>query len=220
MSTARKLQAINCLSRMTVSAAFLLFSGTLASAGGKETDGSNAPSADNPGSALVLPMAPKDPAKDLNDLYDRLAKATNAADADVIKSQIREHWNVSGSPTIDLLLSRDAQAAMAKDTALRRRLLDAAIHLAPAFSESWNRRAELDYSDQQFGAAMADLGHVLSLEPRQFDALEGLATLMKEIGRNDLALKAFRQLKTIDPTSATIKTQIEDLAKKVEGQPI
>ena len=67
---------------------------------------------------------------------------------------------------------------------------------------------------------MADLGHVLTAEPRQFDALESLANLLKEIGRNELALKAFRRLQTLDPTSANIQAEIDDLARKVEGQKI
>ena len=208
------------LLRLAVLSAALAFACPPALAGGKDAKATRPPAADNPGSALTLPATPLNHAKLLNDLFDRLAKAANPAEADPIKSQIREQWLVSDSPTVDLLLSRDAQAALAKDTGLRRRLLEAATRLAPANPEGWNRRAELDYSEQRFGDALADIGQVLSLEPRHFDALEGLASMLKEAGRNDLALKAFRQLKAIDPTSANIQTEIEELARKVEGQKI
>ena len=205
---------------MAVFAAAVLVAVPSALAGGKETDAPNAPAADNPGTALAVPAAPEDRAKVLEELFDRLAKAKTPAEADPLKSQIRAQWLNSGSPTIDLLLVRDAQAGLAKDSALRRRLLEAVTHLAPASLEGWNRRAELDYSDGRLGEAMADIGHVLMIEPRHFDALEGLAAMLKETGRNGLALKAFRQLKAIDPTSANIQTEIDELARKVEGQKI
>ena len=206
--------------RLAAVAAVLVAMSAPALAGGKETDAPNAPAADNPGSALALPPAPEDRAKVLSGLLDRLAKAANESEAAAIRTKIREQWTNSGSPTIDLLLARDAQAGLTHDLALRRRLLGAIIHLAPDNPEGWHRRADLDYAEQHLGDAMADLGHVLVLEPRHFDAPEALATMMREVGRNDLALKAFRRLQAVDPTSANIKPEIDDLARKVEGQRI
>jgi tetratricopeptide (TPR) repeat protein len=169
---------------------------------------------------LVRPEGPQERAKLLDDLFAQLANAPTLSEAEPIKARIRQLWRDSGSPTVDLLLMRDVQAALAKDDDTRGRLLEAVTHLAPDNVEGWNRRAEFDYSSQRYGEAFADLGHVLAIEPRHFDALEGFASLLKETGHNDLALKAFRQLKAIDPTSANLGAEIDDLARMVEGQKI
>ena len=204
--------------RWAVCTALLAFAASPAVGAGPEPDVPNAPTADSHGTVPV--PVPVSREKTLDNLFQRLAKATTPIEAGPIKSQIRELWLASGSATVDLLLSRDAEAALAHDLALRRQLLEAVTRLAPDDAEGWDRRAELDYSEQHFDAAIADLGHALATEPRHFDALESLATLLKEIGRNELALKAFRQLQSIDPTSANLATEIEDLARKVEGQKI
>ena len=204
--------------RLAALMALLALGSSPAFARGPDTVGPNPPADDNHG--MVPVPEPVSRAKTLDNLFQRLAKAATPAEAASIKSQIRELWLASGSATVDLLLSRDAEAALAHDMALRRRLLEAVTRLAPDNPEGWDRRAELDYSEQRFDAAMTDLGHVLTAEPRHFDALESLASLLKEIGRNELALKAFRQLETLDPTSANLKSEIEDLARKVEGQKI
>ena len=220
MSVTKPRSVISRSAGLALLAGLLAFPVSPASAGGKEADGPNAPSADNPGSALAPPPEPLGRTQTLDALFQSLAKAATPAEAAPIKSRIRELWLASDSPTIDLLLARDAEAAVVHDMALRRRLLEAVTHLAPDAPEGWNRRADLDYSERHFNAAMADLGHVLTAEPRQFDALESLANLLKEIGRNELALKAFRRLQTLDPTSANIQAEIDDLARKVEGQKI
>ena len=156
----------------------------------------------------------------LGDLYDRLAKAKTDDDATPIRADIRQLWLQTGSPTIDLLLARDSEAALAHDESVRRQLLDAASKLAPDTAEIWNRRAGLEFASEHYEAAIADLGHVLALEPRHFDALEALAGVLKESGRKALALRALRQLKEINPMAANLQSEIDDLSRKVEGQKI
>ncbi len=175
----------------------------------------------------ILPPAPVDAIqspeqreKALGALYDKLAKATDDVEATSLRADIRGLWRQSGSPTIDLLLDRDAQAALGSDPDVRRQLLEAAARLAPDAAEVWNRRAGLDFSEQRVQDALADLGHVLAIDPRHFDALEALSGILRELGRDKLALKALRRLKAINPTAANLDSQIDELARKVEGQPI
>jgi len=178
--------------------------------------GAEKPDAPSAGNALPLPGAPEDRAKTLDRLYADLAKAADATAADGVKHQLVEVWLKSAGPTVQLLLSRDQQATDARDI----QLLTAAAHLAPDSPVPWNLLAEVDLSEQHFSDAIADLGHALAIEPRDAQALQTLAFLLKDSGRNDLALKAFRRLQTIDPTSANIQSQIDELARKVEGQKI
>ena len=166
------------------------------------------------------PKTAEDRSKALDRLYGRLAKATGEADGTTIRASIRQLWLNSGSATIDLLLERDALAALGHDPAVRRQLLDAASKLSPETAEIWNRRAGLDYGELHFDAAMADLARVLAIDPRHFEAIEALATILRETGRDALALKAYRRLQAVNPTAANLQRDIDDLARKVEGQKI
>ncbi len=156
----------------------------------------------------------------ITELFDRLREAKDAATAERIAGAIERLWVYSGSDTADLLLNRAGQAIEGKQTEVARQVLDALIGLEPRYAEAWNRRAYLDFSEQNYQAALTDLSHVLSLEPRHFKALEGLAAIMKEIGQKRLALKAYRKLLEINPQSADARTAVEALAREVEGQKI
>lgn len=175
-----------------------------------------------PVAAAPLPFdnTPEGRKQRLDSLFDRLAVAKNDAEATGIRSDIRQVWQDTGSATIDLLLDRDAQAALAHDAKLRRELLTAAAKLAPGAVEVWNRRAGLDFAEEKFEAAITDLGHVLALEPRHFDALEALGGILKDSGQEALALKAFRRLKEVNPKAGGIDGAITELTRKVEGQGI
>ena len=177
--------------------------------------------------APVDPPQPVDAAKTpeqhqqaLASLYGKLAAETSDVDATAIRGEIRQLWRQTGSATIDLLLARDAEAAAAHNEAVRRQLLEAAAKLAPDIAEVWNRRAGLDFTDQRYEDAIADLGHALAIDPRHFDALEALAGILKDTGRDDLALKAYRRLKAINPAADNLQGAIDELARKVEGQRI
>ena len=168
----------------------------------------------------IEPKTAEDRGKALDQLYGRLAKTHDDAEGTTIRASIRQLWLNSGSATIDLLLERDAQAALGHDPALRHQLLDAASKLSPETPEIWNRRAGLDYGELHFDAAMADLARVLAIEPRHFEAIEALATILRETGRDPLALKAFRRLQAVNPTAPDIQKDIDDLTRKVDGQKI
>ena len=50
----------------------------------------------------------------------------------------------------------------------------ALIDHAPDFAEGWNARATAYYQTGDFGPSIADIGQVLTLNPRHFGALVGL----------------------------------------------
>ncbi len=156
----------------------------------------------------------------VSELFDRLREAKDAATAERIAGAIERLWVYSGSDTADLLLNRAGQAIEGKQSEAARQVLDALISLEPRYAEAWNRRAYLDFSEQNYQAALTDLSHVLAIEPRHFKALEGLAAIMKEIGQKRLALKAYRKLLEINPQAADARTAEEALTREVEGQKI
>jgi tetratricopeptide (TPR) repeat protein len=156
----------------------------------------------------------------VGELFARLKEARDTETSTRIAAAIEQLWVYSGSDTADLLLTRAGTAIEAREVAVAREVLDAVIGLEPSYAEAWNRRAYLSYSEQNYEGALTDLSHVLALEPRHFKALEGLGTILKEIGQKRLALKAYRKVLEIYPMAEDARRAEEALAREVEGQKI
>lgn len=156
----------------------------------------------------------------LNDLYGRLKSATSAEAAAILAEAIERTWQVSGSATVDLLMSRSSEAFAAKDTELSLQLLGSATSLAPNFAEAWNQRAAINFSAERYEQALVDLRRVLALEPRHYKALTGLAVTFQQLGQKDLALKTYRKVLEVYPLYPDVKEAVEQLSREVEGEPI
>ena len=134
--------------------------------------------------AAQTPPAPSAPAEQaapadrkpssIDDLFDRLGKATDEAEAKGIASLIERRWSRSGSDTADLLLSRAAQATSQKDYPLAIELLDRVLVLEPEWVSAWYQRATVFYLLDDPVSAMADIRQVITREPRHFGAWVGL----------------------------------------------
>jgi tetratricopeptide (TPR) repeat protein len=154
------------------------------------------------------------------ELYGRLRQTRDAETNAKITTALERLWVWSGSDTADLLLSRAAVAIEAKQPEVARQVLDALIAIEPGYAEAWNRRAYLNYSEQKLQAALSDLAHVLTIDPLHFKALEGLGSILKEMGQKRQALKAFRLVLEINPLATESKEAVEALEREVEGQKI
>lgn len=160
------------------------------------------------------------PKNELDGLFTELAKVESDEQARPLVSRIQRIWSRSGSPTVDLLMMRAAAAMQAKDYALALDLLDVTVRLAPDFPEAWNRRATVNYLREDFGRSMVDIERVLALEPRHWGAMSGLGIILRRIGRDDEALKTFRQVLKIHPVSENARKAVEDMEKAAAGSPI
>jgi tetratricopeptide (TPR) repeat protein len=156
----------------------------------------------------------------IGELFMRLQDAKDAETGTRIATAIERLWVYSGSDTADLLLGRATTAIEGRQADVAREVLDALIGLEPRYAEAWNRRAYLNYSEQNYAGALSDLSHVLALEPRHFKALEGLGSILKEIGQKRLALKAYRKVLELYPMADEARAAAEALAREVEGQKI
>ena len=172
-----------------------------------------------PPAAKAVPPAPRSHADMLEDLFHRLAAAADSGEATGLASRIQRLWLDSGSDTADLLMSRAAVAAVKGDSKLALQLLDKIVVLTPAWAEAWNKRANLRYMDNDDDGAMGDLGHVLSLEPRHFGALTGMAVIMGRNGFKKDALALLRKAASVYPHNDDLSQMIEKLSLDVEGQP-
>jgi tetratricopeptide (TPR) repeat protein len=153
----------------------------------------------------------------LDDLFQRL-KTADAQAAGRLEAEIWIEWSKSGSPAMDLLLDRGrkAMAAGVNDVAIEH--LTALVDHAPDFAEGWNARATAFYSAGQFGPAVSDIGRVLSLNPRHFGALAGLAMIFEGLDRKAKALEVYRAVLAIHPHAAGVSDAIERLETALQGQ--
>ena len=153
----------------------------------------------------------------LDELYDRLAKAKDSEEAGAVVAMIGQALLRSGSDTADLVMQRAVTAMEAKDYPTATNLLDKVITLQPGWAEGWNKRATVRYLLDDDAGSMADIGHVLALEPRHFGALSGMGLILHRNGQDKAALTVLRRAAGINPQDAQVKTMVEELTHAVEG---
>ncbi|WP_128513815.1 tetratricopeptide repeat protein [Tabrizicola thermarum] len=153
----------------------------------------------------------------LDDLFGRL-KTAEAGEASRIEREIWIEWAKSGSPAEDLLLQRGKDAMDLGDYPAAIEHFSAIIDQDPEFAEAWNARATAFYLSGAFGPAVADIGKVLTLNPRHFGALSGLAAILEETGKPERALEVYRAALAIHPHLQGAAEAVERLEKQAEGQ--
>ncbi len=161
----------------------------------------------------------EDRAAQIDGLLERLA-VPDLAEWESVENQIARLWSQSGSAAMDLLLRRGREALEANDYDAAIDHLTALTDHAPDFAEGWNARATAFFANNQYGPALEDVQRVLALEPRHFNALQGLGLIMREMGQEDLALRAFRMAASIHPNDPDLKDLLERLEATAGGQDI
>ena len=137
---------------------------------------------------------------DLDQLYEQLAEA-GPESYEQIEAQIIDAWARSGSPSMDLLLRRGREALVDGDTLAAIEHLTALIDHAPDFAEAHFLRANAYYKAGLIGPALADIEMTLALNPRHFEAIRALASVMEENARDEDALALYRMVLDYSPQS-------------------
>jgi hypothetical protein len=71
-----------------------------------------------------------------------------------------------------------------------------------------------------YAKSMADINQTLRLEPRHFGALSGMGRIMKESGRNELALQAWQRVLDIYPMMRGAQDEVATLSEDLAGEGI
>ncbi|WP_412049910.1 hypothetical protein ACK6D9_20575 [Hoeflea sp. Naph1] len=161
-----------------------------------------------------------EPAAALDRLFAELKRERDAGQAERISDRIWAQWRDSGSATANLLLQWADKAIAEKKNGFALDLLDQIVVLMPDFAEGWNRRATLHFMMGDQSKSMADINRVLSLEPRHFGALAGMAAILEETGNDALALRAWEQLLAVYPANPQAQQKLGELADKLAGSRI
>tara|TARA_R110002110_G_scaffold15846_2_gene70022 strand:- start:225 stop:854 length:630 start_codon:yes stop_codon:yes gene_type:complete len=156
----------------------------------------------------------------LDQLFSQLAKSGNAEEGKKYETAIEQLWLQSGSPSIDILMQRGLDAFNEKNYDRAFYYFNEVVVLDPAYSEGWHKRATVYYVQDNFSRALADLEHVLRIEPRQFLAMGGLALMLEELGDKKGALEVFRRALEVNPWLDGAAQSEKSLAIDVEGRGI
>lgn len=148
----------------------------------------------------------------LGDLARPDANNPRAIEAEIVRA-----WSQSGSDAMDLLLRRGRDAIEAGDHGAAIEHLTALTDHAPAFAEGWHARATAFYYMGEYSLALADIERVLSLNPRHFIALSGLAAILDSLGEPRLALEAYRAARALNPHRDELLASIERLERSLGG---
>ncbi|MGD9914123.1 MAG: hypothetical protein AB7S80_08575 [Rhizobiaceae bacterium] len=156
----------------------------------------------------------------LDRLFGELKRERNERAAKRISDRIWEEWSRSGSATIDLMMQWSQSAADKKQFDVALDFLDQVTTLSPAFAEGWNRRATVHFLMNNYAMSMADIDRTLQLEPRHFGALSGMAQILKNTGRDQLALDAYLRVLDIYPMNRSAQTEVGSISEEIVGEGI
>lgn len=154
----------------------------------------------------------------IDTLFASLRSETDPDAADEIENAILELWLESGSDTVDLLMQWTLKAMEDKQYPRALDFLDRIILLAPGYVEGWNKRATVYFLMDDYGKSIADIGKVLELEPRHFGALSGLGMIMRSLGDDEGAKRAFREALAVDPHLDNVREELESLEAETAGE--
>ncbi len=165
---------------------------------------------------------PAQPQKPLTEtqLLEQLKKADSPEAAKPIEEKLAGLYRASGSPSIDLLMTRVRIAAQASDKAAAKKLINAVTNIAPRYAEGWRTRAALETAAGDDAAAMVSLQKTVQINPRHFMAMVELGDMLQEYGDKAQALKLYRQAAALNPQMEGAERRIRELTRAVEGQDI
>ncbi len=176
------------------------------------------------GPAFAVPSRPAAPAPreatSEEQLFAQLRKAESAEDAHPIEEKLMGMFRISGSPSVDLLMTRAQVALAATDNKTAKKLIEAVTAIAPNYAEGWHTRAGMEQAAGDDTAALVSLQKVVLLNPRHFAALNELGDMLEEYGDKAGALKLYRRALELDPQMEGASRKVRELTQSVEGRDI
>lgn len=146
----------------------------------------------------------------LDALFAQLKQADDS-NWQALERVIQTRWAQSGSASVDLLYERAKSAIEAKDLTTAFGHLTALTDHAPDFAEGWHLQATAYFRAERFGLALDSLRRALALEPRHFDALEGVAVVLEVLDEPERALGIYREVLAIHPQNPDVKEAVTRL---------
>ncbi|WP_245256468.1 tetratricopeptide repeat protein [Bartonella tamiae] len=157
---------------------------------------------------------------ELDRLFSVLKKTANVNDALKISRQIQGLWSQSGSDAVDLMMQWAEDGIYEQNYALALDFLDNIVALKPDYAEGWMRRAAVHMQLNDLKLAMFDLNEALRLEPRNYNALMLLGSIMEMTDRKQLALKAYEDALNYYPQMRRAQNRVGEILEAETPQAI
>jgi tetratricopeptide (TPR) repeat protein len=168
----------------------------------------------------LLPLHAAAAPSEEDKLFAQLKTTESSDAAKPIEEKLNRLFRVSGSPSVDLLMSRAASALGQANNGAARALIDAVTRVAPHYAEGWRVKGHMQQAAGDDTAAMISLERVIVINPRHFSAMTELAEMLEDYGDKPGALKLYRRALTLDPHLKVASERVKALTKEVEGQGI
>jgi tetratricopeptide (TPR) repeat protein len=153
-------------------------------------------------------------------LFHQLKQAQSSEDAHGIEEKLKLMFRASGSPSVDLLMTRAEAAQAASDKKTAKKLVEAITSIAPSYAEGWHTRAAMELADGDDTDALVSLQKTVLLNPRHFAAMVELADMLEDYGDKGGALKLYRRALDLDPQLDIASRKVRELTTSVEGRDI
>ena len=154
---------------------------------------------------------------ELDRAFEALRTAPDESGAMLVEGRIRQLWSSAATPSVALLMNRGMRNMQAQLPAEALEDFDAALTLAPDFTEAWLLRAQAHARAGDPHAAARDLQEVLRLEPRHWVALLALSNLQDEAGAAEAALRSLQAALAINPRMPGGANRLREMRRKAEG---
>ncbi len=148
---------------------------------------------------LPLQGDPAERAAERERLFAALASAQSREQAETIAFQIWALWFRAPNAEARDLMDQAMERRRVYDFSGALAILDKLVALTPDWAEAWNQRATIRFLKQDYDGSLADVEHVLELEPKHFGALAGQALILMRYGRFDTAQSVLRKAVEINP---------------------
>lgn len=158
------------------------------------------------------------PRGEIDALFAALSKAGSEEEAKPIEEKILTAFLRSGSPTVDLLMTRAAASLQRGDAPTAKQLVVSVTSIKPDYAEGWHQRAQMQDASGDDQGAMFCLEKTVTLNPRHFEALVELGSKIEEYGDKTGALKLYRRAMALDPYYEGITRRVRALSHDVEGE--
>ncbi len=149
----------------------------------------------------------------LDKLFAMLHSDLDDTTSKIIEVQIWSVWANESTPEAVAQLAEASAALNSGSFDLAEQKLIKLVEAHPDFAEAWNRRATLYFMQGRYEESLADIAHVLDLEPRHFGALSGKGMVLRSQGKPAEALRAMKEALAVNPYTAGAKDAVERLEK-------
>ena len=143
--------------------------------------------------------APPDIAVAQEKIFRDAKNARTQAEGRLISPRLWELWVKAPDERAQEMLDRGMGALRVSDFTTALDHLDRLVAYCPDYAEGYNQRAFVNYLNQNFAAALADLDLALERQPKHVAALSGKALTLMGLGRDDEAQVVLREAVILNP---------------------